>query len=361
MRDEKIHILFENLKNKEENALEEIYKNYKNLMFGVAFSIVKNKENSEDIVQNVFIKMLKMPRENLPSNYECSWLYEVTKNETLNYIKKVKPSQNLEDIYNISVLDKEITDVIDKDYYNRIIKKLDKKEQEIVSLKILSDMNFRQISELLNTPIGTVQWRYYKAISNLKLLISNLSMFIISLTFYFKINSKNKIKTNEVLKDEIYSKNEEKEEVVKGEIDQNRNDEEIGKDEINQEIKENEKEDNEENIYESAEKNIIQSEGSKGIENKTESTVIADKTENKTSENLTKNEISLEDNNVIENSNIIENENIIVQNNDEKEVKNTKFLENSIFSISIVFFILTVISIFLFRKNQQKIKKKLSK
>ena len=43
--------------------------------------------------------------------------------------------------------------IIDKDAYNRIIKKLSPQEQEIVNLKILGDMKFKDISKLLNMPI----------------------------------------------------------------------------------------------------------------------------------------------------------------------------------------------------------------
>ena len=54
------------------------------------------------------------------------------------------------------------------------------KEKEIVSLKILSNFSFEEISKLLKEPIGTVKWRYYKSIYSLKAILGNFAMFIVT-------------------------------------------------------------------------------------------------------------------------------------------------------------------------------------
>ncbi len=69
-------------------------------------------------------------------------------------------------------------------------------EREIVSLKVLSNFTFKEIGQILNIPIGTVQWKYYKAIHTLKMSISNLLLFIISFSIYVTYKSK-VIKSNE--------------------------------------------------------------------------------------------------------------------------------------------------------------------
>ena len=70
--------------------------------------------------------------------------------------------------------------MIDRENYNQLINKLDSKEKEIVSLKVISNFSFKQISELLGEPIGTVKWRYYKSIYALRIMLSNLGMFIVT-------------------------------------------------------------------------------------------------------------------------------------------------------------------------------------
>lgn len=212
------------IKNGNELDFNKLYEKYKTLVYGVTFSILKNKEDSEEIVQKVFIKLWKMEKNKMPTNNEASWLYKVTKNETLNFLKEKKQEISIDELYYITHEDKELNEIIEKDTYNKIIVKLPLKEQEIISLKILSKLSFREISIILNIPIGTVQWRYYKGLHTLKLLLGNLSMFAITMTIL-------------VLKKLLIRKNQSFEETIKEDIiensEENRQEETLKKDETN--------------------------------------------------------------------------------------------------------------------------------
>lgn len=172
--------LFAKIKNNNNTAFEEFYTKYNKLIYKIAFSILKNKSDAEDVMQLVFEKIYSMDKENLPTKNETSWIYSVTKNETLNYFKSNRNNINLDDIYEIEDDNQEISKIIDQENYNRLISKLNDNEKEIISLKIISNFSFEEIGKILNMPTGTVKWRYYKAINTLKLLLSNLTMFIIS-------------------------------------------------------------------------------------------------------------------------------------------------------------------------------------
>jgi len=192
--------------------LENLYNKYKELTYGIAFSIVKRKEDAEEIVQEIFLKLHRMDSSQLPRDYEASWLYKVTKNESINFLKKYnKDIINIDEIYNISDSHKDINKVIDIEYFNDILKNLTKQEKEIVSLKIISNMSFREISKLLNIPLGTVEWKYYKSITNLKNIINSLLLFIISLSIGIARNKKMKEEYDniDIAKDENNSSNNE--------------------------------------------------------------------------------------------------------------------------------------------------------
>ena len=174
-------------------AFEKLYKRYNKLVYGIVFSILKNPHDTEDIVQSVFTKIYSMDKNKLPDRNEASWLYSTTKNETINYLKKKNNNIDLDSIYEIEDTNNEINKIIDRDSYNRLISKLNDTEKEIISLKNLSDLSFVEISKLLNIPTGTVKWKYYKSINTLKLLLSNLSMFVVtflSSIFAFKNGKK---------------------------------------------------------------------------------------------------------------------------------------------------------------------------
>ncbi|MBP3254967.1 MAG: sigma-70 family RNA polymerase sigma factor [Clostridia bacterium] len=196
-----LHQLFSGLINKDDIKFNEFYSKYNKLIYCIAFSILKNEEESKDITQKVFIKIWNLEKSKFPTKNEASWLYILTKNETLMYLRNKKQELNIEDMYYIGKEDKELNEIIDKDKYNRILSKLDIKDQEIVSLKILSQFSFNQISKILDMPIGTVQWRYYKAINTLKSLITNISMFIIVITIYLNRKTFIRKENNEKLED----------------------------------------------------------------------------------------------------------------------------------------------------------------
>ena len=167
-------------------AFETLYKKYNKLVYRIAFTILKNKEDSEDIVQAVFSKFYSLPEDKLPIDNIATWIYSVTKNEAISLYRKRKNTIDLDCMYEIADSDDEINRIVDQDRYNRILSKLNDKEKEVVSLKILTNLTFDEIAKLLDEPAGTVKWRYYKSIHTLKLLISNLGMFIVTLVIGLK-------------------------------------------------------------------------------------------------------------------------------------------------------------------------------
>lgn len=176
-------------------VFETLYKKYNKLVYRIAFTILKNKEDSEDIVQAVFSKIYSLPKDKLPIDNIATWIYSVTKNEAISLYRKRKNTIDLDCMYEIADSDDEINRIVDQDRYNRILSKLNDKEKEVVSLKILTSLTFDEIAKLLDEPAGTVKWRYYKSIHTLKLLISNLGMFIITFVMGIKLLS-NQNKSN---------------------------------------------------------------------------------------------------------------------------------------------------------------------
>ena len=175
-----LHSIFTELRNENKEVYNILYEKYYKLVYGVAFSILKNKEDSEDITNDVFTKIYKMEKEKLPVSNEASWLYIVTKNECFMHLRKTKANISIDEIYDIPSDSKEMQEIVDIEYYNKLISKLSEQEKTIVSLKVLSNFTFDKIAKIMGIPIGTVQWKYYKAINSLKISISSLTGAIIA-------------------------------------------------------------------------------------------------------------------------------------------------------------------------------------
>lgn len=201
-KEEKIKLeqLFKKMKQGNPQIIQELYKRYNKVVYGIAFSILKNKEDAEDVVQIVFSKLYQMDKSKLPKEKAGSWLYSVTKNEAFAIIRKKHENIKLENIYHCEKEENEIDNMIDKDSYDKLINKLDKKEQEIISLKILAGLTFQEIAEVLGESINTIKWRYYKSIYSLRIMLGNLSIFLI--TAILGINSIKKQKKDSTMIEE---------------------------------------------------------------------------------------------------------------------------------------------------------------
>ena len=179
--DEKeLHSIFSEFKNKSQSAYNMLYEKYYKLVYSIAFSVLKNKDDSEDIANEVFTKIYKLDKEKLPVSNEASWLFTVTRNECFTYLRKSRVNISIDEIYDVPSDSKEIQEIVDSEYYNKLISGLSEQEKTIVSLKVLSGFTFSKISQVMNLPIGTVQWKYYKAINALKVSVSGLAGAVVA-------------------------------------------------------------------------------------------------------------------------------------------------------------------------------------
>lgn len=230
--------LFIEIKHNNKIALEKLYNRYNKLVYGIAFSILKNKEDSEDVVQTVFSKLYILEKDKLPTDKIGTWLYTVTKNEALLLLRKNNNDVNLDTIYDLEDENNEINKFINKDSYNRLINGLNQKEQEVVSLKILSNFTFKEIGELLGESANTIKWRYYKSIYSLRIMLSNLGMFIITFVLGI-VTLKNQKKSAPIIKEDENFNN------ITGEDTANKENDRIDTNEV---IQDNENTDSFENV-----------------------------------------------------------------------------------------------------------------
>ena len=100
--DKELEKVFLDIKQNKIQGIEELYSKYKKVVYGIAFTISKNKEDSEDIMQIIFAKIYETENSKLPTSNYASWLYSTTKNEAINFLKKKKNDIPIDKIYEIS-------------------------------------------------------------------------------------------------------------------------------------------------------------------------------------------------------------------------------------------------------------------
>lgn len=176
-----VNDIFELLRSgKQHEGVDLLYKYHYNKMYGVAFSIVKKEDISQDIVHNVIYKLMLLETSKFPTSSELTWLYTVVKNETLMFLRNNNPIISLDDVAIEPIVeDRDIHDFVDMDSYYSMIKGLNDEQRQVVTLKVLGGYTHKEISKMLGKPIGTVQWIYNSSIKKLKITLSSIMVAII--------------------------------------------------------------------------------------------------------------------------------------------------------------------------------------
>ena len=124
------------------------------------------KEDAEDLLQEVFLKVyLKLNDFDRDLKFS-SWIYRITHNEVISNHRKLKARPQSvflnpeNDLINNLVADLDLEKSIEmsllRDNIFKILDHLEIKYKEILILKFLEDKNYREISDILKIPMGTV-------------------------------------------------------------------------------------------------------------------------------------------------------------------------------------------------------------
>lgn len=156
-----------------------IVKRYKTKLFSYVRRISNaSSEDAEDILQNIFIKVYQNLNDFDRDLKFSSWIYRIAHNTVIDNFRKTKARPQTSELDmsddRIKALAHEfdIEKEIDRKKINEILKKslnrLSEKSREVLVLKFLEEKDYKEISDIIKVPMGTVASRINKAKSELK-------------------------------------------------------------------------------------------------------------------------------------------------------------------------------------------------
>jgi len=169
----------------DENSFRALVLKYIKPIYGFSFRFTGNKNDSEDIVQNVFIKVWKnLKKYNKEQNFK-TWIFTIARNTIFDYLRKKKEivftdleneigeNEIINNLENAEISLEELAS--DKERIEKIkncIKKLSKENQEILILRYENDFSFAEISEILEKPENTIKSIHRRAVLKIKELVN---------------------------------------------------------------------------------------------------------------------------------------------------------------------------------------------
>lgn len=147
---------------------EEIYKLYSQELLNISYGYTKNKDDSFDIIQNVFYKLLNSEKDFKEKNNEKYWLIRVTINESKDFLRKKKKIA-IVDPTTIDLLETETKENNEKiELLLTAIKKLPDKYKSVIILHYYDLLPIKEISIVLKVSESAVKKRLERARNMLK-------------------------------------------------------------------------------------------------------------------------------------------------------------------------------------------------
>ena len=163
---------------KDDRSFTLLYDNYSKSLYGVIFTLIKDREEAEDVLQEVFIKIWK----NIDSYSESkgrlyTWMLNIARNTSIDKLRSKgfnNNQQNLSSDNFVHILDDNSKTInqIDAIGIKEFIKKLKPKCIQIIDLLFFKGYTQQETSDELEIPLGTVKTQNRNCMNELRLLIN---------------------------------------------------------------------------------------------------------------------------------------------------------------------------------------------
>ena len=175
-------VLVQNFLNGDNKSFEELLSRHKNRIFAFIMSKVKNRDITEDIFQDTFIKVinsLKKGKYNEEGKF-LPWMMRISHNLVIDHFRKESKMRKIRPTSEFNIFD-----VLDDGNKNQeevmmqtqvhadlkvLIEQLPENQKEVLEMRYFEDLSFKQISDLTGTSINTALGRMRYALINLRKL-----------------------------------------------------------------------------------------------------------------------------------------------------------------------------------------------
>lgn len=154
--------IVEDVKNGMASAFDNLYEAYCYRLFRFAFSILKSKEDAEEVVQNTFFKIWEK-RKSIDSNHAFkSFLFTVAYNITIDLLReRLKEKKYREIILEKATSNYNLEEAIEYgdllEQVQKIVIDLPPRKNEIYQLSRINHLSYSEIAEKLNISVKTVE------------------------------------------------------------------------------------------------------------------------------------------------------------------------------------------------------------
>lgn len=166
-----------------EAAFRELISQYKERLYWHIRKIVLDHDDTDDVLQNTFIKIFRNIDSFKGDSKLYTWMYRIATNESITFINKKAKRHNI----TIEALKDQAIENLQTDVYfegdaiqlqlQKAIATLPQKQQLVFSMKYFEDHTFEALSEILGTSVGGLKSSYHIAVKKVTAYLKSNETF----------------------------------------------------------------------------------------------------------------------------------------------------------------------------------------
>ncbi|MFO8235427.1 MAG: sigma-70 family RNA polymerase sigma factor [Bacteroidales bacterium] len=161
----------ERILNGDKSSFALLVERYKEMVFTIAFRMMKNREQAEEIGQDAFLKIYRSLKQFRRQSKFSTWLYKIVYNECISELRKKKlPVNSIDDETSQT---KDIEDTInkaeglendDRKYYiEKALSYLNEDDRMIITLFYHESMSTEEIAQIMDLSVSNVKVKLYRS------------------------------------------------------------------------------------------------------------------------------------------------------------------------------------------------------
>ncbi|MBC7189746.1 sigma-70 family RNA polymerase sigma factor [Candidatus Aerophobetes bacterium] len=180
-------VLLEKSKKGDEESFRKLVEKYQSKVYSIAFAMVKNKTEAEDIMQDIFIKVYRSLGNFKGKSKFYTWLYRITINTCINHLNHNKKTNTIslsspenrekyqDQIIKTSLFledSKSPFEILqNRELEEKIklaIESLPLELKQVFLLREIDDLSYKEMAKILNCSEGTIKSRLFRARDKLR-------------------------------------------------------------------------------------------------------------------------------------------------------------------------------------------------
>lgn len=170
------------VKNGDLDKLGLLYERHKKKLFGFFYNLGNNPSVSEDLVQNVFVRMLQYKNSFSGEGAFGAWMFRMARNVNYDYHKKASriefPSSSQVEIKD--AMNDELNEGIEAEGNNVLLKramaKLPEEKRQLLVLTKYKGLKFSELAEVIGCSEGAAKVRVHRALKELRSIFLELEI-----------------------------------------------------------------------------------------------------------------------------------------------------------------------------------------